>query len=382
MALPFQKENKFMKPVSIYLTKNGSFTLVNPNYQSNQESKKTGNSQQIMPNQKFNEQREIINAFYRKVVFTSKHINQQNFLFLFHSLIKSYKLAKIFFNTSTYIEGTFNESTAEAYFIINKLYNLLFVHISMYKSSQVRIFSKGMKYYCLALKKLLRNKYNEYCTCINKAEKFTSSLISSNQQFVPFFDSVSLSNNGDVLNLIESEILKLDKLKKTYTLVLDLDETLIHFEITSTYGGVVHFRPYLKEFLTTMSKFYELVLFTAGIREYGDLVVDMIEKEIGAKVFSKRLFREDLKIIDSRVVKDLQCISDQMDKIILVDNLRENFYQERNGITIIDFLGDEDDRCLVELSNILQKVANSNSDIREEIFKYRKELNEKVSMCY
>jgi len=54
---------------------------------------------------------------------------------------------------------------------------------------------------------------------------------------------------------------------KTYTLVLDLDETLIHyFEMGGSDGGG-HFliRPYAQKFLREMSQLYEVVIFTAAM---------------------------------------------------------------------------------------------------------------------
>ena len=58
-----------------------------------------------------------------------------------------------------------------------------------------------------------------------------------------------------------------------YSLILDLDETLIHY---FDLGPESHFlvRPGCMEFLTEMSKFYELVIFTAAMQDYADSVID------------------------------------------------------------------------------------------------------------
>lgn len=52
----------------------------------------------------------------------------------------------------------------------------------------------------------------------------------------------------------------------TYTLVLDLDETLVHF-VQSKDEGAVYIRPGCEEFLKTVSEWYEVVVFTAGLQD-------------------------------------------------------------------------------------------------------------------
>jgi CTD small phosphatase-like protein 2 len=59
--------------------------------------------------------------------------------------------------------------------------------------------------------------------------------------------------------------------KREFTLVLDLDETLIHFnQNTRTYNS----RPYAVPFLYEMSKVFEIVIFTAGLKEYADWILN------------------------------------------------------------------------------------------------------------
>lgn len=52
---------------------------------------------------------------------------------------------------------------------------------------------------------------------------------------------------------------------KVYTLVLDLDETLVHYvEIPGTQGKYLT-RPHTHEFLKRMHAMYEVVIFTAAM---------------------------------------------------------------------------------------------------------------------
>jgi CTD small phosphatase-like protein 2 len=51
-----------------------------------------------------------------------------------------------------------------------------------------------------------------------------------------------------------------------YSLVLDLDETLIHY-VENEEISIVLVRPGANEFLEELSKYYELIIFTAATQE-------------------------------------------------------------------------------------------------------------------
>jgi len=53
---------------------------------------------------------------------------------------------------------------------------------------------------------------------------------------------------------------------ETFTLVLDLDETLIHYEEVGSQGKFL-IRPYSYKFLEEMSQYYEVVIFTAAMQD-------------------------------------------------------------------------------------------------------------------
>lgn len=79
-----------------------------------------------------------------------------------------------------------------------------------------------------------------------------------------------------------------EKEKETpYTLVLDMDETLIHYTEANKNGSLL-IRPYCHEFLEEMSKYFELVIFTAAVKEYADSILDSIDKK---GLLSYRLYR-------------------------------------------------------------------------------------------
>lgn len=55
----------------------------------------------------------------------------------------------------------------------------------------------------------------------------------------------------------------------TYCLVLDLDETLIH-NVEYQNDSFFLVRPGCVQFIETMAKYYEIVIFTAALQEYAD----------------------------------------------------------------------------------------------------------------
>ncbi len=70
---------------------------------------------------------------------------------------------------------------------------------------------------------------------------------------------------------------------RKYTLVLDLDETLIHYqeyyESNKKYREFL-IRPFAIEFLKEMYKYYEIVIFTSALPDYADWILDSLEEKI------------------------------------------------------------------------------------------------------
>lgn len=71
-----------------------------------------------------------------------------------------------------------------------------------------------------------------------------------------------------------------------------------------------------------MAKYYELVIFTAGLKEYADWILDDFDKE---RLIKFRLYRNSCRFKKGVYVKDLSRLGRDMSKTIIVDNIAENF---------------------------------------------------------
>ncbi|KAJ0705246.1 putative protein-serine/threonine phosphatase [Helianthus annuus] len=192
-----------------------------------------------------------------------------------------------------------------------------------------------------------------------------------------------------------------DRLEKL-TVVLDLDETLVcAYETSSlpdsirkqaTQAGLTWFelecvssdkesdgkpkvnyvtvfeRPGLHEFLSQLSKFADLVLFTAGLEGYAKPLVDRIDAE---NRISLRLYRPSTISTEYREhVKDLSFVSKDFCRIVIVDNNPFSFLlQPVNGIPCIPFsAGQPHDDQLLEVLLPLLKHLSEQRDVRPVLY--------------
>ena len=171
------------------------------------------------------------------------------------------------------------------------------------------------------------------------------------------------------------------KLSKKFSLVLDLDETLISLdrENAKENKAILKFRPGLLDFLSKMKKYYEIIVFTSATKEYADQIEDVIEQK--DKYFDHRLYREHTLSFNNEYIKDISRIGRPLDKILIVDNMPQNYrMQKENGIGIKSFFGeDEEDDALDYLGNILIKIINNFDDVREGISEYKNEIISNIS---
>lgn len=182
-------------------------------------------------------------------------------------------------------------------------------------------------------------------------------------------------------NKIEAPFIKTPN-KKKYTLVLDLDETLINIEFKdmSSNKCILHIRPGLFGFLGKLKPFYELITFTSASKEYAQPIINEIESK--NKYFDYTFFREHSVISGNDFVKDISRIGRDMKKIIIVDNMEQNFrLNKKNGIKIKPFYGEQNDNVLNELSKILILIVKKGyNDLTKALEDCAYEIKVKISM--
>lgn len=171
----------------------------------------------------------------------------------------------------------------------------------------------------------------------------------------------------------------IDKNKKT--LILDLDETLVHsgfnmfpgrpdqIIITVPLDNKLHniyvlFRPGAEEFLEKMSKLYEVVIFTASLSKYAGPLLDKLDKN---KFCSYRLFREHCTVINNGFVKDLKKLGRDMKDVIIIDNNPVSYsLNVENGFPIKSWIDDVNDRELIKIIPVLEFLSKV-KDVRDYI---------------
>ena len=164
------------------------------------------------------------------------------------------------------------------------------------------------------------------------------------------------------------------------TLVLDLDETLVHsqffeFSIPSDitikieieqeiYDIHVLVRPGVEKFIEIMKDYFEIIIFTASISKYADILMNIIDPN---NYCPYRLFREHCSYINNNYVKDLTKLGRNLKDIIIVDNSPLSYsFHPNNGLPILSWFDDYNDFELEKITPILIFLSMVD-DVREYI---------------
>ena len=169
--------------------------------------------------------------------------------------------------------------------------------------------------------------------------------------------------------------------KYKYTLILDLDETLIYLKnkinisnndkfLNNPFSSsILILRPGLIDFLKKMKQIYELIIFSSGTLDYIMPILKIIEKK--GKFFEYILYRKHISLLkNGEYYKDLSLLNRNLKNVIIVDDMAKNFVLHKsNGICIKPFKGDviNNRNTLELLGQILQKIrydADITGDIR------------------
>ncbi|WKX97178.1 hypothetical protein Q1695_013109 [Nippostrongylus brasiliensis] len=180
-------------------------------------------------------------------------------------------------------------------------------------------------------------------------------------------------------------------------LVLDLDETLIH----SHHDGVirpmvkpgtpsdftikvvidrhpvrfsVHARPHVDYFLSVVSQWFDLVVFTASMEVYGTHVADKLDN--GRGILNRRYFRQHCTMDYGGYTKDLSAIHQDLSSIFILDNSPGAYRKfPQNAIPIPSWFSDPSDTCLLNLLPFLDALRSGNAGILQTTVTLLSELS-------
>ena len=184
--------------------------------------------------------------------------------------------------------------------------------------------------------------------------------------------TIKKKNNKDIINKERNILTEINKEKEInppflpkkepkykYSLILDLDETIVHY-IKYKNSEYVQVRPYLDDFIKELSDYYEIIIFTASYQNYADLAINGFDID---KRIKYRLYRQHTMKIGNTIIKDLSKLGRDLKKIIIIDNCSENYsLQPKNGINLIDFTGNNNDDILLYLKKDLIDLYKKNPD--------------------
>ena len=232
-----------------------------------------------------------------------------------------------------------------------------------------------------------------------------------------FSKSMVENNSISSLNIIYSNNNSNKKTSHTEKiLVIDLDETLIHtsfkkllnydfkilldstiytqknledkiikeLSVQKIVEAYICIRPGVNEFLSQLSNYYDLYVYSASSKQYLNNVIKNLDKK---NIIKKCYCRDDCIIYVENTeedfdidiakknnkynyVKDLKKINKDLRNIVFIDNNIMSFkLQEKNGIPIKSWYDDNDDIELYKLIPILKNLSGF-YDVRIEIEKF------------
>ena len=203
------------------------------------------------------------------------------------------------------------------------------------------------------------------------------------QPFNPHKSAFTPTNHSK--NLGQKKLLLPDKspeFANKKTLILDLDETLVHssfvpFEkndITLNvdfesvmYNIYVLVRPGAEEFIKKVSKYFEIVIFTASISKYALPLLDILDHE---KKIKYRLTREHCTFLNGIYIKELKKLNRNLSDLIIVDNSPLAYaFDSDNGLPIKTWYDDPNDNELDKIYPLLEFLSRVN-DVRQFINKF------------
>ena len=273
-------------------------------------------------------------------------------------------------NQINFQQNFHNNNTIIKNMLYNLLTNLSYINEKI-SNNMMQIINLGKK---LKFKDMINNHIRNNTLIKEKIDKIIRESISPES-------SSSLTDDEESENLPQPDPPffgpKKSDDKREYCLVLDLDETLVHY-FEDENEAYVKVRMGAENFIRTLSKYCEIAIFTASTKYYADIVIDGLDCK---DLIDYRLYRQHTTVIDGVNIKDLSKLGRNLNKIIIIDNIEENYqFQKNNGLNISDFEGDENDNELdYLLKDLLTLVQQPGKNVCEELPAIRRNMQKRYT---
>eukprot|EP01064_Diplonema_japonicum_P021959 TRINITY_DN31568_c0_g1_i1.p1 TRINITY_DN31568_c0_g1~~TRINITY_DN31568_c0_g1_i1.p1 ORF type:complete len:201 (+),score=36.91 TRINITY_DN31568_c0_g1_i1:46-648(+) len=159
-----------------------------------------------------------------------------------------------------------------------------------------------------------------------------------------------------------------------HTLVLDMDETLLHssFEWSAadyvmpiTVDGEGHTvyvrkRPHVEYFLRKVSEMFNVIVWTASVKGYAEPVIRKLLQDARVATPINVMYRTECDLVSDIFIKDLSRLGVPLEKVFIVDNSPAvALRQPKNLIPISSWFSDVTDAALLDLLPFLERIQSS-----------------------
>lgn len=148
------------------------------------------------------------------------------------------------------------------------------------------------------------------------------------------------------------------------TLVIDLDDTLVHSTYSRVAGWRVAKRPGAEAFLAYLASFYEIVVFTSKMATYADPILNRLDPN---SYVMHRLYRAETHYQQGVHIKDVSRMNRPLERVIVIDHDEKCVcLQPDNAIIVPEWKGDPSDTALLDLIPLLEGVVREDiEDVRD-----------------
>ncbi|OHS92796.1 hypothetical protein TRFO_40898 [Tritrichomonas foetus] len=214
-----------------------------------------------------------------------------------------------------------------------------------------------------------------------------------NSTDIEYIEKVQNDVSEKFTDVIEKEEKDNNLNEKKYSIVFDLDNTLIYSTIIPTENTsfsvqcgprnrkvYIQVRPGLQDFIRRISEIFDIYFFTVTHKDYSRQVIERIAPFVNE---NHCFYREDCIFKDGYEVKDLRLLNKPLSRTIMVDDIQGScLLQPFNSIVIPPFYGDPNDDILQgELLPLLLE-SSKEDELLLNIRKYVEQLSPHLLLYY